>query len=115
MKIATSSKVFVHATVGEHFGIAVVEGMAAGCPVIVHESGGPYEDIIDKGYHGLAFRTVEDLAERIDKLIAGKEAWKYYHNLSLKRARAFSEEEFARKLLEVVGRGRCSTGGGMVT
>ena len=104
VKIATSSKVFVHATVGEHFGIAVVEGMAAGCPVIVHESGGPYEDIIDKGYHGLAFRTAEDLAERIDKLIAGKEAWKYYHSLSLKRVQVFSEEEFARKLLEVIER-----------
>ena len=104
VKIATSSKVFVHATVGEHFGIAVVEGMAAGCPVIVHESGGPYEDIIDKGYHGLAFRAAEDLAERIDKLIAGKEAWTYYHNLSLKRAQVFSEEEFARRLLEVIER-----------
>jgi len=102
VKIVTSSKVFVHATVGEHFGIAVVEGMAAGCPAVVHESGGPYEDIIDRGYHGLSFRSVEDLAERIDKLIAGKEAWTYYHNLSLKRAQVFSEEEFARKLLEVM-------------
>ena len=101
VKIATSSKVFVHATVGEHFGIAVVEGMAAGCPVIVHKSGGPYEDIIDRGYYGLAYQTIEELAEKIDKLMQ-PESWKYYHNLSLKRAQKFSEEEFARKLLEVV-------------
>ena len=101
VKIVTSSKVFVHATVGEHFGIAVVEGMAAGCPVIVHKSGGPYEDIIDRGYYGLAYQTIEELAEKIDKLMQ-PESWKYYHNLSLKRAQKFSEEEFARKLLEVI-------------
>lgn len=57
VKIVTSSKVFVHATVGEHFGIAVVKGMAAGCPVIVHRSEGSYEDIIDYGYYGLTYKT----------------------------------------------------------
>ena len=68
-----------------HFGIAVVEGMAAGCPVIVHKSGCPYEDIIDRGYYGLVYQTIEELAEKIDKLMQ-PESWKYYHNLSLKRA-----------------------------
>jgi glycosyltransferase involved in cell wall biosynthesis len=42
IELLSSSKIFAHATIGEHFGVAVVEGMAAGCPVIIHKSGGPY-------------------------------------------------------------------------
>jgi len=103
VKIATSSRVFVHATIGEHFGIAVVEGMAAGCPVIVHKSGGPYEDVINYGKYGLHYDTVGELAGRIDKLMDSR-VWRHYHSLSLRRAPEFSEEVFARKLLEVVGK-----------
>ena len=102
VKLTASSKVFVHATVGEHFGIAVVEGMAAGCPVIVHKRGGPYEDITDYGNYGLAYETVEELAENIDKLMSSPKLWRYYHEKSLSRAPAFSEETFKRKLLRVV-------------
>jgi len=32
----------------EHFGIGVVEMMAAGCLVVAHNSGGPKSDIIDR-------------------------------------------------------------------
>jgi glycosyltransferase involved in cell wall biosynthesis len=102
VRVATTSKVFVHATIGEHFGIAVVEGMAAGCPAVVHKSGGPYLDIIDGGRYGLAYETPEELAEIIDKLITDPRAWRHYHELSLRRARFFSEEEFSKKILWVV-------------
>lgn len=102
VKTLTSSKVFVHATIGEHFGIAVVEGMAAGCPVVVHRSGGPYEDIIDCGNYGLSYDSIEELAEHIDGLLTKPNLWNNYHEKSLGRAPAFSEEEFAKKLLRVV-------------
>jgi len=102
VKLATTSKVFVHATVGEHFGVAVVEGMAAGCPVIVHKSGGPYEDIIDYGNYGLYYDSIEDLAEKIDDVITDEKKWMRYHDLSLKRSVKFSGEEFSRKLLSIV-------------
>jgi len=102
VKIATSSKVFVHATVGEHFGIAVVEGMAAGCPVIVHRSGGPYEDITDYGKYGLTYESIEELAKLIDDLITDPNKWIYFHNLSLKRSLEFCEERFSRRLLSLL-------------
>ena len=102
VNIASSSKIFVHATIGEHFGIAVVEGMAVGCPVIVHMSGGPYEDIIDCGKYGLPYNSLEELAEHIDKVLTDLNLWNRYHEKSLRRALAFSEEEFARKLLGIV-------------
>lgn len=102
VKLATSSKVFVHATVGEHFGIAVVEGMAAGCPVVVHRRGGPYEDITDYGNYGLSFDSVEELAEHIDRLITEPKLWRIYHEKSLSRAPCFSERRFTTKFLRVV-------------
>ena len=36
----------VHTMENEHFGISVVECMAAGCVVVAHESGGPQQDIV---------------------------------------------------------------------
>ena len=102
IKIASSSKVFVHATKGEHFGIAVVEGMAAGCPVIVHRSGGPYEDIIDHDKYGMSYDSIEELAGHIDRLMTEPNIWKHYHIKSLERAPRFSEQEFATKALRIV-------------
>jgi len=102
VKLLTSSKVFVHACIGEHFGIAVVEGMAAGLPVLVHKSGGPYEDITDYGKYGKCYETVEELAKEIDDFISNPEKWKTYHQLSLDRAPLFSEKEFSKKLLNAV-------------
>jgi len=102
VQVATSSKVFVHATRGEHFGIAVVEGMASGCPVIVHKSGGPYEDITDYGRYGLYYGTLGELSESIDSLMSDPRKWAYYHELSLRRAPEYSEERFSARLLEVI-------------
>ena len=86
VKIITKSKIFIHTTRYEQFGIAVVEAMAGGCPVIVHGSGGPYEDIIERGEYGLYYNGLEDLAEKIDKLLSDRCVWEYYHRKSLMRA-----------------------------
>jgi glycosyltransferase involved in cell wall biosynthesis len=75
VKLLAKSKVFVHACRGEHFGISVVEGMAAGLPVIVHRSGGPYEDITDRGYFGEHFETPEELADKIDEFMSDATVW----------------------------------------
>uniref|UniRef100_A0A0G4HKM1 GDP-Man:Man(3)GlcNAc(2)-PP-Dol alpha-1,2-mannosyltransferase n=1 Tax=Chromera velia CCMP2878 TaxID=1169474 RepID=A0A0G4HKM1_9ALVE len=40
------SKVAVHTMVNEHFGISLVEFLAAGCVVVAHDSGGPKLDIL---------------------------------------------------------------------
>ena len=104
VKIATSSKVFAHACRGEHFGIAVVEGMASGCPVVVHKSGGAYEDITDYGKYGLVYSSVEELVECIDKLMSDLKVWTYYHDLSLRRNKEYSEDAFRNKFLKVIKR-----------
>jgi len=102
IKLATSSKVFVHTTIGEHFGVAVVEGMAAGCSVIVHRSGGPFEDIIDQGRYGLYYRSVEELAKNIDRILTDEKLWRHYHELSLLRARDFDDKKFIERFANIL-------------
>jgi glycosyltransferase involved in cell wall biosynthesis len=104
VKIVTRSKIFVHTTRYEQFGIAVVEAMAGGCPVIVHGSGGPYEDVIERGEYGLYYNGLDDLAEKVDKSLSDRGIWEYYHRKSLMRASQFGEEVFSRRLLEIINR-----------
>ena len=94
----------MHTTRGEHFGIAVVEAMAVGLLVIVHKSGGPYEDIIDYGKYGMYYENLADLSQKIDSLLRAPDLWRKYHKKSIERAKAFDEEKFARKLIEIVER-----------
>jgi glycosyltransferase involved in cell wall biosynthesis len=47
----------------EHFGITVVEAMAAGCLPVVLAQGGPAE-IVTSGYDGWTFETLDELVER---------------------------------------------------
>lgn len=102
VNIVTKSKLFIHTTRYEHFGIAVVEAMAGGCPVIVHKSGDPYEDIVSYGEYGLYYESVEDLAENIDKLLTDNTLWKYYHIKSLERTQQFDENMFKQRFLEII-------------
>uniref|UniRef100_A0A0X3NR10 GDP-Man:Man(3)GlcNAc(2)-PP-Dol alpha-1,2-mannosyltransferase n=1 Tax=Schistocephalus solidus TaxID=70667 RepID=A0A0X3NR10_SCHSO len=45
-KLFKHSSINLHSMVDEHFGIGIVEGMAAGLVTIAHRSGGPLTDII---------------------------------------------------------------------
>ena len=104
VELTATSRIFLHTTVGEHFGIAVVEAMAAGLPVIVHKSGGAYLDIIDKDKYGLSFNTVKELANHIDRLIVDKKWWSKLHDLSLQRSKVFSFNMFKKRLNKILYR-----------
>ena len=100
-ELIAKSKIFIHTTRGEHFGIAVVEAMAAGLPVIVHKSGGPYEDIIDYGKYGMFYENLVDLSQKIDELLKNSKLWTEYHKKSIERAKIFDEKNFSEKLIRI--------------
>lgn len=101
-EILGRSKIFVHATRGEHFGIAVVEAMASGLPVIVHRSGGQYYDIIGQDVYGLSYKKEDELAEHIDLIFSNESVWNKYSQSSKKRARDFSKESFEKMLNSLI-------------
>ena len=76
--VVAKFELFIHTARYGWFGIAVTEVMADECPVIVHGSSDPYEDIVEHG--------------------------EYYHRKSLIKASQFGEDVFSCRLLEVVNR-----------
>ena len=64
LSILSKAKIYLHTMVDEHFGISVVEAMAAGCIPIVHNSGGTKEAI---GSFGYTYNTVDECVDRISR------------------------------------------------
>lgn len=61
----TTASIGLHTMYNEHFGIGVVEMVAAGLLTIAHNSGGPKEDIITSGETGFLAQTKDEYAECI--------------------------------------------------
>ena len=98
----SSSIVFINSSRYEHFGINIVEAMASGVPVVVHRSGGPYFDIIDRGIYGLYYLTIEELQKNIEMLIEDINTWNKYSQLSIMRARHYDFNLFKQKLANIL-------------
>jgi glycosyltransferase involved in cell wall biosynthesis len=93
------AKGFVFPSEQEDFGIAPVEAMAAGTPVIALGQGGPLETIID-GKTGIFFneRTPESLIEAVKKF----EKMKFNSEDCITQAKRFSKEKFKKEILDFV-------------
>lgn len=99
LEIYSRSKVFLHAMIGEHFGMAAVEGMAAGLIPVVHKSGGAWLDIVDRGKYGLGYKDVDEAVKSIEYALNNYE---YLKMKAVKRAMEFSKERFMEKLKEII-------------
>jgi alpha-1,2-mannosyltransferase len=103
-----SASVGVNAMWNEHFGICVVEYQAAGLISVVHDSGGPREDIvIDLGDGATGFRasTEDEFAASFEAALALPAEEKVaMRRRARKSALRFTEEEFSQKWIEEVGK-----------
>ncbi|KAF9433729.1 asparagine-linked glycosylation protein [Entomortierella beljakovae] len=71
------SKIGIHAMLDEHFGIGVVEYMAAGLIPVAHNSAGPKMDIVQPYNNlptGYLATTPKEFSEAIEKIISADEA-----------------------------------------
>ncbi|KAL4900536.1 hypothetical protein BDW74DRAFT_161600 [Aspergillus multicolor] len=110
-----SASIGVNAMWNEHFGICVVEYQAAGLIAVVHDSGGPREDIVvdlpvseseslqdgsEIGGRATGFRatTEEEFADAFGKALSLRAEEKVAMRLrARKSALRFTEEEFSKK------------------
>lgn len=97
--------VLLHASlVPEPFGQVIVEGMAAGLPVVATRGGGPSEIITD-GVDGLLYTAGDtaELASAIRRLADDKALRCQLRDAGLRRARDFSSGIIAPKVLALYG------------
>ncbi|MCS6956752.1 MAG: glycosyltransferase [Patescibacteria group bacterium] len=103
-KIISGAKAFLFASRDEEFGIACVEAMGYGIPVIAYNSGGIPEYIID-GKNGFLFDQLNpiSLINKIKKLNnLNKEEYLEMKKQARKTAEKFSEENFKKNILNFV-------------
>jgi glycosyltransferase involved in cell wall biosynthesis len=85
----------------EHFGISVVEAMAAGAVPLVFGAGGPAE-IVRHGVDGFHWHTLEQLAQLTRRLMGDSELRSSMSSAARERARDFAPEVFDRSVRDLV-------------
>jgi len=85
----------------EHFGITVVEAMAAGCvPVVLGKAG--LAETVEHEKSGLLWHTLDELKRHTRRVIADAALAERLRAGARARCEAFSEERFAVRLQELV-------------
>lgn len=102
IELYQNARAFVYAC-EDDFGIAPVEAMAAGKPVIAYGQGGVAETVVD-GQTGLFFHRpqVEMLADGIRRFIETED--QFDHLVIRKRAEEFSKERFLKEMKEFIAK-----------
>ncbi|GAB6947436.1 glycosyltransferase [Vulcanisaeta sp. JCM 16161] len=101
-EVMDEARAFLHATINEHWGIAVAEAMARGLPVVVHKSGGAWSDLAMNGEVGLGYENTDEAIEALAKLMTDAKAWSNYSMKSLGRVRDITFDKFVERLAELV-------------
>ncbi len=93
----------------EHFGIAIVEAMLAGCVPLIPANGGQVE-IVEHGLSGYLCRNTEEFVEYSALLLGDQQLLDEMGRRAVDRGRVFNQTMFSQRLAQVVG--ECMTGFG---
>lgn len=89
-----------HPELAEHFGIATVEAMAAGCvPVVINKGGQP--DIVEHGRSGFVWNTLDELKTYTRLLTDDESLWNEMSAAARRRAQDFNRARFVGQLSRV--------------
>lgn len=92
----------LHSMWCEHFGIGVVELMAAGVITIAHNSGGPRSDIVQPGVTGYLAATAEEYGRVIADVLQNREKFRQIPVAARGTLERFSDEKFAEQVVTLV-------------
>jgi len=104
ISLLRNAKVYLHTMPFEHFGISIIEAMAAGCVPIVHRSGGPWLDILNEqqGAYGFSYESIEEAAQTINFIMDREDVWRKLSEKAQKRAMCYDETIFEKKLNAII-------------
>ena len=95
-----SAKIYLHCALNEHFGITIVESMAAGCVPIVHDSGGPRE--IVSGDVGYRWNSIAEAVRQVSTMIEDDALRRERSKAAALRAGQFGPELFESGMGKVI-------------
>ena len=99
MDLYRRALVYFHPTPREHFGISVVEAMAAGTPTIIPLDSGSWVDIALRNRSiSLPYTSIDGAASNIRLLLENKTLWRQLSEASISRARELDRRVFHNKL-----------------
>ncbi len=98
--LLAKAKIYVHSALNEHFGISIVEAMAAGCVPVVHDSGGPREIVSNNA--GYKWNSVSEAVTQISNLVENDTLRKELSRAAALRAEQFTPEAFERDMGRVI-------------
>lgn len=85
----------------EHFGISLVEAMAAGCVPIVPNRGG-HPEIVDHDINGFLYDSLSEFSQLTLQLTTDNQQLKTMSQAAVEKSKIFSEEKFNQKFLELI-------------
>ena len=91
---------YIHCAENEHFGITIVEAMAAGCVPIVHDSGGPREIVTNDV--GFRWRSLAVAAQQITVLGENDRLRGEFSAASASKAQQFRPEVFEAEIARLL-------------
>lgn len=101
-----TSLIGLHGMRNEHFGIVIVEYLAAGCIVLAHRSGGVALDIVKSPELGSLAETEEEYAEAMKEIFKKKEespeVLDVIRSAGCKHALSFDDSVFQTKFIALV-------------
>ena len=100
IELMDRARVFLHATINEHWGVVVTEAMVRGLPVIVHKSGGAWSDIVAGGDYGLGYDATDEAVEALAKLLTDGRVWHHFSLRSQLRVGNLTFDKFIIKVGE---------------
>eukprot|EP01022_Parablepharisma_sp_SALTPOND_P019917 TRINITY_DN3491_c0_g1_i1.p2 TRINITY_DN3491_c0_g1~~TRINITY_DN3491_c0_g1_i1.p2 ORF type:complete len:253 (+),score=21.85 TRINITY_DN3491_c0_g1_i1:993-1751(+) len=97
------SMIGIHTMQDEHFGIVVVELIAAGLVTIAHNSAGPKYDIIQGNTKGFLAENEEDFAKHVKNVLDhyDDEEMKTLRRNAREHSKTFSDEAFIDKFMGI--------------
>jgi glycosyltransferase involved in cell wall biosynthesis len=95
-----SAKVYVHCAKNEHFGITIVEAMAAGCVPVVNDSGGPREIVSDAV--GFRWNQIDEAVSQVSGLVGDDDVREQLSKGAVSRAGQFGPDAFEEGLGRVL-------------
>lgn len=92
---------YIHPPFPEHFGIAVVEAMAAGAIPIVYRDGGAWTDLVSRVSPELGYAEIEEVPSKVRSLESSNKL-EEMRKTAVVYSREFSPKAFREKLSKII-------------